>query len=146
MKKLVVFVFVFCTCSISQGYSETYLSNFFEAIDNEFLETEKFPIDKKIQEKYQTVAKQFSNRGSTQTNIVTYETLNTGIHLHIGWYIDGYIATALDGTEAGKQIIVINGSVVGISYNIKLYNGYFTHDYTFAKVTSYSNKQVLKTK
>ncbi len=150
MKKLVLSIFALCTCLASQGYSETYLNDFFEVTHDESLQKEAFPIDKKIQEKYQTVAKHFSEKksakGSTETNLVTYEALNTGVHIHIGWYADGYIATALDGNEAGKQVIFINGSVVGISYDIKTYNGYFTHNYIWATVTSYPNKQILKVK
>ncbi len=150
MKKLVISIFALCTCFASQGYSETYLSDFFEVTHDESLQKEAFPIEKKIQDKYQAVAKQFakkgSSKGSTQTNVVTYATLNNGVHVHIGWYTDGSIATALDGAEAGKQVIIVNGSVVGISYDIKTYNGYFTHNYTWAKVTSYSNKQILNVK
>ncbi len=146
MRKLVISIFVLCTCFVSKGYSEAYLSDFFEVTHDESLQEEAFPIDKKLQEKYQVVAKQFSKKGSTQTSVVTYETLNNGVHVHIGWYVDGSIATALDGAEAGKQVIVINESVVGISYDIKTYNGYFTHNYTWAKVTSYSNKQIFKSK
>ena len=150
MRKLVISIFVLCSCFVSYGYSEAYLSDFFEVIHDEALQKEAFSIDKKIQDKYQAVAKQFSkkgsSKGSTETNLVTYDTLSSGVHVHIGWYVDGSIVTALDGTEAGKQLIFINGSVVGISYDIKTYNGYFTHNYTWAKVTSYTNKQILKTK
>ena len=146
MKKTAIIIFYLCLCVNSYVYSETYLSDFFEAIPEESLEHEAFPLNKELQKKYRAVAKQFAKNGSTHTNVVTYETLNTGVHVHIGWYADGAIVTALDGTEAGKQVIFIYGSVVDVSYEIKTYNGYFTHNYTWTKVTSYPYKQVLKTK
>lgn len=146
MNRLLIFIFTACACFSSQAYSEIHLSDYFDATHDESLQVEGFVLDKEVQAKNQIIAKQFSKQGSTQTNVVTYETLNNGVHVHVGWYVDGSIVTALDGTEAGKQVVFINGSVVGISYDLKVYNGYFTHDYTWAKVTSYTNKQVLKTK
>lgn len=144
MKKLMLAIFAICTCCIAQGNAETCLRDFFEVTYVESLQKEGFSINRDIQKKYQAVAKQFSAKGSTQTNVITYETTDTGVNVHIGWYSDGFIATALDGPEAGKQVIIINGSVVGVSYDIMTYNGYFTHTYTWAKVTSYSNYQILK--
>ena len=145
MKKLAICIFAVCTCFVSQGFAETYLSDYFEMVHDENLENEAFQIDVSLQEKYQAVARQFVKKGSAQTNIVTYETLYTGVHVHVGWYVDGYIVTALDGTEAGKQIVFINGTPVSISYKIKAYSGYFKHDHGNGwKITSYPTSQIFK--
>jgi len=66
MRKLVISIFVLCTCFVSQGYSEAYLSDFFDVVPDEALQKEAFPIEKKIQDKYQAVTKQFSKKGSTK--------------------------------------------------------------------------------
>lgn len=81
-----------------------------------------------------------------ETNFVTYETLDTGVTCHFGWYTDGWIGTALDGTEVGKQVIFVNGSVVGVSYDLKVYKNYFVHKYTWGTVESYPHKQIIKQK
>ena len=145
MKRILFFLCFVGVFTVSQAYSESCLNNIlnFDVYPQEFHEQEGFSIDEEIQKKNQIIAKQFSKSGSTQTNLVTYETLNTGVHVHIGWYSDGYIGTALDGPETGKQVVVINNCVIGISYAIQSHNGYFTHTYTWGKVTSYSNKQIV---
>lgn len=138
-------ILTICFCFASQAYSENYLTDFFEGIQDKSLEKVAVPTGKKVQNKYQATTFA-SSKGFTETALVTYETLPNGVRVHIGWYTDGFIMTALDGTETGKQVIFINGSVVGVSYDIKFYNSYFSHDYTWAKVISFSNRQILKTK
>jgi hypothetical protein len=146
MKKQIISLLSILIISCSIVHSEIHLSDYFEESHNESLQKEGFALNKDLQTKYQAIAKNFSKKNSTETNIVTYETLDNGVHVHVGWYIDGCIGTALDGIEAGKQVVIINDSVVGISYDIKFHNGYFTHNYTWAKITSYTNKQVVKSK
>lgn len=78
-----------------------------------------------------------------ETNVVTYETTDFGVLCHVAWYADGIVATALNGTEEGKQVIIINGSITGISYDLQVDSGSFLHKYTWGKVRSYSNRQIM---
>jgi hypothetical protein len=153
MKNLILTIITVCACCATQGNAQTYLADYFQVERDESLQNETFPLDIKIKEKYQDIAKFFRDdnaikgkQDTVHTNVVTYEVLDTGVLIHVGWYIDGFIATALNGTENGKQVIVVNDSVVGISYEIKTTRDYFTHNYTWAKVTSYTNKQSIKSK
>ena len=102
-------------------------------------------LDASISEKYKAAAK-FLTMGpsnTTETGVVTYETTIYGVNCHIGWYIDGYIGTSLDGTETGKQVVYVNGCVVGISYNPEMRNDHFVHRYTWGAVYSYVNRQIV---
>jgi len=144
MTRLLLLALLSFTLFSSDAYTETCLSDFFYEVPDATLQDKGFQIDTEIQKKYQLIAKQFVQRGLSQTSLVTYETLDNGVNLHVGWYVDGYIATALNGVDCGKQIIFINGVVTGISYNVTYYNGYFVHYYAGLKVTSYSNSQFIK--
>ena len=102
-------------------------------------------LDSSIPEKYKSAAKLLTmgTSNTTETCVVTYETTIYGVNCQIGWYVDGYICTSLDGTETGKQFVVLNGSVVGISYNIEMRNDHFVHYYTWGAVYSYLNRQIV---
>lgn len=105
----------------------------------------EFELNTDIQEKYQAAARLFSeSRGkTTQTNVITLETLPNGVHVHVGWYPDGSIGTAMDGSEQGKQVVFCNNQVVAISYDIDVRSDHFIHRYTWGKVYSYVNRQVV---
>jgi len=68
MKKAIIFTFTLCMFFVLNGYSETYLRDFFDVVKDESFEKEAFPIDKKLQRKYQAVAKQFYENGSVQAS------------------------------------------------------------------------------
>lgn len=142
MKKILLAILL-CSLLTTSGYTETYLSDFFDLSLNEIPQDQGFQIDESLKAKYNLIAKQFAQKGITQTNIVSYETLSNGTNVHIGWYADGYIATALNGPDTGKQVISINGAIIGISYNVSYHNGYFVHYYPTSIVTSYSNCQFV---
>ena len=146
MKKKILITLLTFSCLFTNAQAETYLRDFFEVRYDESLQKEAFPINKELSTKYQNAAKTFAKKASTKTSIVTYETLDNGVLVHIGWYADGCIVTALNGLDVGKQVIVVDDYVVDISYYMETHSKYFTHKYTWAKVTSYSNKQILKAK
>ncbi len=98
-------------------------------------------IDPAVVEKYQSASKFFKKATPHETQLVTYETLDTGVNCHVGWYSDGYIVTALNGSEAGKQVVFVKGNIVGISYDVQFREDYFIHKYTWGIVYSYSKSQ-----
>lgn len=117
-----------------------------------------FELNQNTVKKFQAAAKFLSHDDLTQSNLnsrakknvetflVSYETLDTGISCHVGWYQDVCIATALDGTEQGKQVVVVNNTITGISYDVKVYKDRFEHKYTWGTVCSYPYKQIVKFK
>lgn len=147
LSKLIVIMFsiISATC-----YSSSHLSNIpFILEQGQYSnESNQFHIDEKITQKYSAAAKfvgrvaQSQNK-TVETNLVTYETTSLGVQCHVGWYADGYIGTALDGTEQGKQVVFLNNAVVGISYDIEIKQNYFVHKYTWGKVYSYPQRQVV---
>ncbi len=82
----------------------------------------------------------------TETNIIRYIVTEEGVTCHVGVYADGVIVTALDGTEQGKQVIIVNDSITGISYDLEQKKDHFIHKYTWGKVYSYDNKQIMHVK
>ncbi len=140
-----------CLSIIASHHVEGALSDIPYTLDQENNVCADIEIDSQIKDRYQAVAKFINNesddmlkpRSNTiQTNIVTYETTSLGVHLHCAWYSDGYVATALNGTEQGKQIVFVNGSIVSISYDIDFYNNYYSHKHAFGVVYSYTNMQI----
>lgn len=84
---------------------------------------------------------------NSQTNVITYEYTSSGVYCHCAYYSDCAIVTALNGSEEGKQIILANnGVLVDISNLGTFKSDYFIHVYPWGKVTSYSNKQIIKRK
>lgn len=112
---------------------------------NDKIEDETFRLKSSITKKYTTAAKflAMSVHNVIETYLVTYETTDYGVYCHVAWYVDGCIGTALDGTEAGKQVVIINDSVVGISYHIEMKHDHFIHHYTWGAVYSYPNRQAV---
>ena len=86
---------------------------------------------------------QSSNSKTIETNVITRERGADGVVYYIGWYVDGSIITALDGVQAGKQVVIVNGDVVGVANNFVLLNGVVVHTYVWGRVYSYPNRQVV---
>lgn len=144
-----IFVSVFALCTTC--HAESSLSLVSKISHVEMHDEPGLDIDQNIGKKYQAAAKFLSSAASyhsnyqtVDTSIITYETTYLGVNCHIAWYVDGYIGTSLDGTEQGKQVVFVNGSVVGISYDIDIYSDHFEHKYTWGKVYSYPHRQVVK--
>ncbi|MFV0341221.1 MAG: hypothetical protein ACK5MA_11455 [Parachlamydiaceae bacterium] len=120
-------------------------------LSGEVLLTEsEFDFSHSLCKKYQAAAKfqspeaSHSSSSRVETHLVTYETTALGVNCHVGWYTDGFIVTSLDGTEEGKQCVFVNGSIIGISYDVKIHRDFFEHKYTWGKVYSYPYKQEIK--
>ena len=147
MKLCILFLMSFL-CVSTTCFAEASLSLIPDICihNNDIIELD---IDSQVKEKYLAAAKFLaksskSSSKTVQTNIITYETTSFGVNCHIGWYTDGYIGTSLDGTEQGKQFVFLNGAVVGISYDIERKGDHFVHKYTWGKVYSYPNSQVVQ--
>lgn len=134
-------IFTHSICNASSSLSQLPLD-----AGMQYDKEQGFEIDALAQNKYQSAAKLLSTSSSktVETGLVTYETLPTGVLLHVGWYSDGNICTALNGTEQGKQVVILNGSIVGISYDISQHSDYFVHKYTWGKIYSSGNHQKIK--
>lgn len=138
--------------TLSDSKSTCALSIMLPVMDvNESKSENGFELDDRIVKKHLATANFFQQglvekSNNVETNLVTYETTIYGVNVHIGWYVDGYIITALDGTEKGKQIIVVNEIITGISYDCEQKKDHFTHKYTWGKVYSYQNSQTIKSK
>lgn len=151
MKKLfTTFLVILTSIGVTQAHASTHLADIYDVSFEEAIQDQIFEIDSEVQQKNMAACNLFANDvtvcGTVSTSLVTYETIDGGIHLHVGWYADGYIATALDGPEAGKQVMVIDDVVIGVSYQMKSSKNYFTHKYSFAEVKSYQYKQTAKFK
>jgi hypothetical protein len=81
----------------------------------------------------------------SSTNTITFVTTEYGVHCHVGWYPDGCISTSLDGTMTGLQLILgLNGAVLDSSTNFKkIRKNEYVHTYSWGKVYSYPNKQMV---
>lgn len=142
---------ILTTVSTSVCFANNSLEHIIKLEKGDYQNESVIEIDSIAREKHQAVLKFMSPQGShssskrTETNLVTYEVTPQGVTCHIGWYLDGFIGTALNGTEEGKQCIIVNGSIVGVSYDFKIYKDHFEHKYTWGKVYSYPNHQYMIT-
>jgi hypothetical protein len=139
--------------AVSMNSGLSALISHMDVQDMDIYENQKdtLDLDPQIIEKNQAVAKFFSKSAKSKpnyniigTNVVTYEITYLGVLCHIGWYLDGSIVTAIDGTEAAKQVVFLNGCVVGISYDMEMKDDYFIHRYKWGKVYSYIDHQIIK--
>ena len=108
-------------------------------------------LDQATVENHQAAARAFGAENtlsrelarSSETFHVTYETLNNGVFCHVAWYVDGYVITALNGATAGKQMVVINGNVISISYVMDTMVDCFVHYHTWCTIYSFPSRQLL---
>lgn len=107
----------------------------------------------------QVIAKVFNfyldsnvHRRENFTKILTYKAVEDKdgkLNIYqIGWYADGYTITYLNGQTTGKQIVVWQDHVVGISYPQEKYNGdpgtLISHSYSWGRVyTRYDFQEIV---
>lgn len=67
---------------------------------------------------------------SNATPIISYESAYL-----MAWFSDGLIITYLSGNEEGKQVVIYQGKIIGISYpKANLYKGRISNPYAWGKV------------
>lgn len=54
---------------------------------------------------------------ATVTHLISYVQSSSGLY-HVGWYADGFILTCMEDGDKGRQIVINNDKIVGISYGI----------------------------
>lgn len=115
-------------------------------------EGQDLQLDPTVIENHQAMVRAFSQENtlskrdltrSVESFHITYETLSNGVFCHVAWYADGYIITALNGYSSGKQVIVINGDTVSISYVMDTMSDSFVHYHTWCTVYSFPNRQLV---
>lgn len=84
---------------------------------------------------------------TSETYSVGYMISDTGVNIQIASYTNFVVATALDGPEQHKQIIMqYNGVLLDCSNSISCKKDHFEHKYPWGRVTSYPNHQIIKHK
>lgn len=79
------------------------------------------------------------------TWIVSYDgDFDGSLILQTCWYADGFTITHLKGHEKGKQIVVFNGNIIGISFPHELYYGDILHRYAWGTVRTRHDYQRIE--
>jgi len=87
--------------------------------------------------------------GETETNIVScMKDDRSKITFHIGWYADGFIVTHVNGPNEGHQTVflgndIMSADIIGISYPGDRLDHSIIHKYTWGKVCTTMNGQIV---
>lgn len=100
-------------------------------------------ISNDLSGKYQPTAEFFGMaisslqvKGDTYTHVISYDIPEC----QIGVFSDGLIITHIQGENKGKQIVVYQDKIIGISYPCEYKEGCVSHQYIWGQTTSRYNE------